>query len=84
MAKIRTALIQARKAKGWSQREVAEFLGVKGNTYNGWERGTRNPDLEMAGRIAKLFGMTVEEIFFGKVGARREQIGGPPRAAEGG
>lgn len=46
-------LKEARKNKGYSQRKLAETLGVSQNAVCGWESGKRQPRLDMVKQIAK-------------------------------
>lgn len=52
-----------RAERGWSQRELAERLGVSRQTVNAIETGRYEPSLRLAFRVAALFGEPVEEIF---------------------
>ena len=46
-----------------TQEDLAEKIRVTRKTINSIERGKYNPSIEVAFRIAKLFGVPVEEIF---------------------
>jgi putative transcriptional regulator len=52
-----------RAERGWSQIELAGKLGVSRQSVHAIEAGKFDPSLPLAFRIARLFGMTVEEIF---------------------
>jgi putative transcriptional regulator len=52
-----------RAEKGWSQAELAERLNVARQSVNAIETGKFDPSLPLAFRIARLFGLRVEEIF---------------------
>jgi putative transcriptional regulator len=52
-----------RAVREWSQAEVAQRLGVSRQTVNAVETGKYDPSLPLAFHIARLFGMTIEEIF---------------------
>jgi len=49
--------------QGWSQAELASQLGVSRQTVNAIESGRSDPSLDLAFRIARLFRVTVEEVF---------------------
>jgi len=53
-----------REAQGWTQGELAQRLDVSRQTVNALETGRYDPSLPLAFRIAHLFGLTIEEIFF--------------------
>jgi putative transcriptional regulator len=56
-------LRQLRAARGWSQGELAQRLGVSRQTINAIETGKYDPSLPLAFRIARLFERTIEDIF---------------------
>ncbi len=53
-----------RAERDWTQEDLARYLGVTRQAINAVEREKYDPSLPLALRIAKLFGRTVEEIFF--------------------
>lgn len=63
MIKLRNRLEEIRKQKGLTQEELAEVLGVSRQTVNSLENGRYNPSIMLAFRIARFFGMSIEEIF---------------------
>ena len=56
-------LRELRDVKGWSQGELAERLGVSRQTVNALETGKYDPSLPLAFRIARLFGLRIEDVF---------------------
>ncbi len=52
-----------RAEREWSQATLAEKLQVSRQTVNAIETGKYDPGLPLAFKIAKLFGMTIEEVF---------------------
>jgi DNA-binding XRE family transcriptional regulator len=46
-----------------SRRELAEKVGVNPQTIGCLERGDYSPSLELAMRVARLFGVPVEALF---------------------
>ena len=49
--------------QGLTQSELADLVGVRRETIVNLERGRYNPSLKLAMDIAKVFHVTVEEIF---------------------
>lgn len=47
----------------WSQAELAERAGVSRQTINAIETEKYDPSLPLAFKIARLFGLPIEEIF---------------------
>ncbi len=57
---------KARIDKGMTQDELAEKLNVTRQAVSNWERGKTQPDIETLGKMAEIFGMSVEELIYGK------------------
>lgn len=53
-----------RKLKGMSQVKLARQLGICKDYVNMIENNRRMPGLSLAKRIADLFGITVDNLFF--------------------
>lgn len=49
---------------GYTQKDMAQILGIHKNYYSMIETGTRKPGFKLAKKIADTFGKTVDEIFF--------------------
>jgi putative transcriptional regulator len=52
-----------RAERDWSQAELADRLAVSRQTINAIETGRYDPSLPLALKIARTFGMKVEDIF---------------------
>lgn len=52
-----------RAERGWSQAELAGRLDVSRQAVNAIETGKHDPSLTLAFRIARLFGLPVEQVF---------------------
>ena len=52
-----------RKAKGWTQSELGEMLGVSNQAVSKWESEMTMPDVILLPDIAKVFGVTMEELY---------------------
>lgn len=61
---MRNTVRELRTERGWTQAELAQKLGVSRNSVNAIETGRYEPSLTLAMRIARVFGMSVEKIFF--------------------
>ena len=46
-----------------TQQELADAVGVSRQTISSLENGRYNPSILLAHRIAKYFGMTIEDVF---------------------
>jgi putative transcriptional regulator len=54
---------EIRKQRGITQEELAEALEVSRQTISSIENGRYNPSIILAFKIARYFGMLIEEIF---------------------
>ncbi len=60
---MKNTLRELRAAKGWSQGDLADALGVSRQSINALETGKFDPSLPLAFRIARLFGKRIEDVF---------------------
>ncbi len=60
---MKNKLEQLRKARGIRQEELAEALEVSRQTIGSLENGRYNPSILLAFKIARYFGLPIEEIF---------------------
>ena len=61
---METKIQELRKANKISQAELADEMGVTRQTIISLEKGRYNASLELAFKIARYFGKTIEEVFF--------------------
>ena len=52
-----------RAERDWTQAQLASELEVSRQTVNAIEKGKFDPSLPLAFRAARLFGMSIEDIF---------------------
>jgi putative transcriptional regulator len=52
-----------RTERGWTQADLGDHLGVSRQAVNALETEKHDPSLDLAYRIAALFGRPVEDIF---------------------
>lgn len=60
---VKNRIEAIRKEKGIRQDEFAKLMGVSRQTISSLETGRYNPSIYLACKIAKFFGMTIEEVF---------------------
>ena len=60
---MKNRLEELRKARGIKQEELAEALEVSRQTIGSLENGRYNPSILLAFKIARYFGMAIEDIF---------------------
>ena len=60
---MKNKLEEIRKLRGLKQDELADAMGVSRQTISSLENGRYNPSVILAIRLARYFGMKVEDIF---------------------
>lgn len=60
---MKNRIEEIRNMKGIKQDELGKILGVSRQTISSLENGRYNPSIMLAYKIAKLFDMTIEEVF---------------------
>lgn len=70
-------LAALRKARGMTQQEAADQLGVSNKTVSKWENGAGLPDITVLPALAELYGVTADDILAG------ETLRGRPAEAQG-
>lgn len=56
-------LEELRRQKGLKQEELADLLGVSRQTIGSLENGRYNPSIQLAFKVAKYFGLNIEDVF---------------------
>ena len=65
---MKNRLEQLRKERGIRQEELAAALEVSRQTIGSLENGRYNPSIILAFKIARYFGLSIEEIFIYELG----------------
>ena len=60
---MKNKIEEIRRERGILQEELAKALGVSRQTISSLENGRYNPSIMLAYKIAKYFGMIIEEVF---------------------
>jgi len=61
--RLRNLVKMHRARLDMTQQELAEELGVSRQTIHAIERGKADPSLTLAMKLARLFGLRVDELF---------------------
>jgi len=60
---LKNRIEEIRNERGIKQDDFAKLMGVSRQTISSLENGRYNPSILLAYKIAKYFGMTIEEVF---------------------
>ena len=63
MARIRNRVKELRDARGWTQQQLADAVGVSRQSINSIECDRYVPSLELALTFARVFARSMESIF---------------------
>ncbi len=74
MNRFGQALKQLRQRMGLRQNDLAAMVGVERSTVANWERGAKQPSLDMVMRLSEVLGVSLDEL----VGAPRAADSLPP------
>lgn len=70
---MKNLLRELRAERGWSQADLAQRLDVSRQSVNAVETGKFDPSLPLAFRIARVFGMSIEQVFLDESGSSQQK-----------
>ena len=56
-------IVELRKRKGLSQKELADRLAFSPSAVNKWEHGINTPDMKTLAQMAELFGVSCDDLY---------------------
>lgn len=62
---LSSVLKEVRKLNGYTQKAVADYLGVDRSTYTFYETGTTNPSVSTLQRLSVLYDLTLDQLIHG-------------------
>lgn len=63
--KVGNLILQLRKEKNMTQKQVADLLNISDKTISKWERGLGCPDVSLLSELSKIFDINIEKILLG-------------------
>ena len=72
-------LYELRKKNNLSQEELAEKLGVSRQAVSKWERSEASPDTDNLIALAKIYGLSLDELIYGKKEEKKEETQEEPK-----
>lgn len=73
---------QLRKARDWTQLELAEKLHITHQAVSQWEKGAAFPDIGLLPALARLLGVSVDDLLNGEPVGRQRRVS-PGQIVEG-
>ena len=71
MEKTGTYLASRRRGRDMTQQQVADILGVSNKTVSKWESGASDPSTSNLLALARLYGVSAEELLREAAGTQR-------------
>ena len=65
---------ELRKASGMTQEQLAELIGISFQAVSKWENNIALPDISLVPTLARIFGVTTDEIFAYNLTETHEEI----------
>ena len=72
-------ILQLRREKGFTQKEVAERLGICAKTVSKWETGHGFPDISLVLELSKIFGVDISKLLDGEMPKAKTEAGNVKR-----
>ena len=74
-AKIGTLILQLRKEKGFTQKQVADQLNISNKTISKWECGLGCPDVSLWEDLSSILGADILKLLRGELTPNRPDVG---------
>lgn len=68
-------ILSLRKAKGMTQKQVADKLNICAKTVSKWETGHGFPDISTVSALAEILGVSADTILSGNLNQNMEEVG---------
>jgi len=75
LEKFSTTLLKLRKARGWTQTELAERIGIAPQSISKWECAIGYPDVALFPVIAELFSVPIGVLFGDPISEPDKRVG---------
>lgn len=73
--KIGALILKLRREKGYTQKEIADMLGVSDKAVSKWERGNGCPDVSLWAPLSEVLGADVKKLLLGELYPNKPDIG---------
>lgn len=67
----------AREARGYTQQQIADLMGIDKSTYCGYETGKRQPDVQKLKLICKILGVSGDDLLETDFASHQNSVSNP-------
>lgn len=71
-------LVLLRQLKRLSQEEIADVIGISRQSYAKWEQGETIPDIEKCDKLAKFYGISIDDLVHHDCSVGKARLAPPP------
>lgn len=79
LTKTGRLITELRKEKGFTQKEVADKLGICAKTVSKWETGHGFPDVSLISKLSDIFGVDISKLLEGEMPKIKPEVGNVKR-----
>lgn len=72
--KIGKFISDERKAKGYTQKQLSELLGISDKTISKWECGKTQPDIQTLSMLASTLEVSEEDLIYGPSDSEKKTL----------
>ena len=75
LSKTGNLIAALRREQGFTQKEIADKLGISPKTVSKWERGQGFPDVSLLAELSEIFGVDVKKLLAGELPNTKAEAG---------
>ena len=73
--KVGSLILELRKEKNMTQKQLADLMNISDKTISKWERGLGCPDISLIPELAQIFGVNIDILLSGEINSN-DVVGG--------
>ena len=75
LSKTGSLIAKLRKEKGFTQKDIADKLGICAKTVSKWETGHGFPDISLIAKLSEVFGVDISNLIEGEMPKNKMEAG---------
>ena len=73
--KVGSLILELRKEKNMTQKQLADLMNISDKAISKWERGLGCPDISLIPKLAQIFGVNIDILLSGEINSN-DVVGG--------